>query len=88
MVPPRRSGKPAEVRQRDGGAEERGEEGAPAYTAMTRPTMTREAFGKRVEEIIAALRDTPDLAPSVRRSVWLKVLDLADRYGFSSRRRG
>lgn len=43
--------------------------------------MDRDTFARRVDEILKALAGETDHA--VRRAVWLKLLELADRHGFA-----
>ncbi|KAA0577932.1 hypothetical protein FZ983_20355 [Azospirillum sp. B21] len=48
--------------------------------------MDRDTFARRAGEILASLADETDHA--VRRAVWLRVLELADRHGFTPSLRG
>lgn len=43
--------------------------------------MDRDTFARRAGEILTSLADEADHA--VRRAVWLRVLELADRQGFT-----
>lgn len=46
--------------------------------------MSRETFAARINEVIALIRADDSLSPGMRRALWLRLFDLADKFNAMS----